>query len=161
MELFTTRDLAQVCRIFLELAYPSGSASIPVAVRPYLEIAPDAAVTDYLPPSPLALPVCHELLPEKDGAGGFAFRLGRDGFRYLKLCLRQMEHHGKETWVFFVDTHDKRLLTLPSQSPENLERLRTLKQKNEVMKVQIEKAFDLARILTPTELLRIDLTDES
>ncbi|MSU77092.1 MAG: hypothetical protein EXS16_03240 [Gemmataceae bacterium] len=159
--MFTTRDLAQACRIFLELAYPAGSASIPVAVRSCLEIAPDAAVTDYLPPAPLSLPVCKELIPEKVGTVGFAFRLGRDGYRHLKLRVQQKDHRGQMLWVFSVDTHDKNLLAHESESAAEVERMQAVKKRNAEIKVAIEKAFDRANLLSPTELLRIDLTDES
>ncbi len=161
MALLSAQDLSQACRIFLELAYPAGSASIPVDVRPYLEIAPDGPVADYLPPAPFAEKICQKLNAERDGAMGMTFRLGRAGFRFLKLRLQQIEHHGDERWVFSVDTHDKRLLALPKQSPADIEMLRVVKLENEALKIKIERAFDQANILTPTELLRIDLTVET
>ena len=161
MDLFTARDLGRACRIFLELAYPAGSALIPADVRPYAEIGADGAVTDYLAPAPLSLRVCQKLIPEKDGATGFAFRLGRHGYRHLKLRVQQMEHRCHEVWVFSVETHDRFLIANDKQSASEMELLKDLKKTNEQLKAAIEKAFAKADLLTPTELLRIDLTAES
>ncbi len=160
MVLFTARELSQACQLFLRLAYPAGPATIPVDVRPYAEIAEHADVADYLPPEPFAVRVCQMLDSEKSGGTGFTFRLGRQGYRHLKMRVQQMEHRDEMLWVFSVDTHDKCLLAMPNQSAAELELMNVLKKTNAEMKSTIEKAFDQAHLLTPTELLRIDLTDE-
>ena len=106
MQPLTTSLLSRACRIFMDLAYPAGPASIPVKKRFYWELPGDKPITAYLPPAAEALGIC-QILPNKDGQpAGYEFRLGSSGFPHLKLRLQPVQHRGDHVWVAMVDTHD-------------------------------------------------------
>lgn len=155
MNSLSTDVLGLACRVFLNLAYPAGRDSIPSRKQPYLDIAADAPVTDYLPPSPTSQGVAREV---KDAAGvvhAIEFRLGSAHFPHLKLRVEKMNNRHAARWVFMVDTHD-RIPKLDLGADE--EAWRQLQQTNRELKQRIETALEQAGLITPNELLRIDLS---
>jgi hypothetical protein len=158
MPILPTQNLAQACRIFLNLAYPDGATSIPAPKLPYLTIGDDSCVEDYLPPAKCALGICQDLSKTKAGISGFEFRLGSATFPHLKLRIQTMDFQQREVWVYSVNTHDH--FHPPSQtlSADDAEGWRQLIKQNRALKRRIEDAFAAAGLLTPTSILKLDLT---
>jgi hypothetical protein len=155
---FTQQDFAQACRLFLELAYPDGAATVPERLRPYCDIAPEAPLDDFLPNGTHARGIAEDLSKHKTGSPGYAFRLGSARYPHLKLRLHRVDHHGREVWVYSVDTHDRFHRAIQHPNAEEAEAWRQLVEQNRTLKHQIEQALSLAGFLTPTSLLRLDLT---
>jgi hypothetical protein len=154
----STQDLAPACRIFLSIAYPDGPATIPPQKRAYEDIGPAADVASYLPPSKNALGVCKDLTKSKVGLQGYEFRLGSATFPHLKLRIQVMDFHGKEVWVYSVDTHDQFHHASQHPTEEEAVRWRSITEQNRKAKYEIEVALASAGFLTPKHLLRLDLT---
>jgi hypothetical protein len=152
---FTIHDLAQACRIYFDHAYPGAAAEIPANKSPYHCIPNDASLDAYLPPAKIAVPVCQKL---KCGATGYQFRLGSAAFPHMKLAVQAVDLHGREVWVYSVDTHDQAHLGAKPIDEEEAAQWRALVEQNRRLKQQIEEALALAGFLTPKGLLRIDLT---
>jgi hypothetical protein len=155
------QDLAQACRIFMELAYPEGADTIPANKRPYADLPIDASAADYLPPAPCAVAVCQDLSKLKGGLRGYEFRLGSSAHPHLKLRVQPMDFHDRDVWVFSVDTHDRFLLATPHLDPDEAQKFHDLMESNRQLKHQIEDALALAGFLTPKGMLQIDLTSAS
>ncbi|MBI2805965.1 MAG: hypothetical protein HYX68_13375 [Planctomycetes bacterium] len=145
----------------MELAYPEGLDAIPASKRPYCDIPTDARVEDYLPPEPIAATVCQDLAKTKAGVRGYAFRLGSTGHPHLKLLVQACDLHDHDVWVFSVDTHDRFLQATHELDSEEARQWRALYDRNAKLKAQIESALSLAGFMTPTGLLRVDLTSST
>lgn len=154
----TILDLAPACRTFMELAYAEGLDAIPEGKRPYFEIPADALIADYLPPAPRAAGICQDLSKLKAGVPGFEFRLGSTDHPHLKLRIQHMELHGREIWVYSVDTHDRFLEARQHLAPAEAAAWKSLVKSNSLLKQQIEAALARTGFLTPVSLLRLDLT---
>lgn len=152
------QDLAQACRIFMDLAYPEGPNTIPANRRPYCDIAADASIDDYLPPSRHATTICQDLSKLKGGMHGYEFRLGSAAHPHLKLRIQSMEFHRRDVWIYSVDTHDRFLMAALQIDPAEAQKFRELVEYNRRLKHQIEDALALAGFLTPKGLLQVDLT---
>ena len=158
MNALSTQELAQACRIFLDVAYPDGLASIPGRLHPYADIPPDAPIGDYLPGGSLAAGVVQDLSKSKTSLPGYAFRLGSAKYPHLKLRIQLMDFHQRDVWVYSVDTHDRFHRAIQHPNEQEAEAWRQLVEQNRTLKHQIEEALSLAGFLTPTSLLRLDLT---
>jgi hypothetical protein len=144
MKGLTTSLFGRACRIFLTLAYPEGSDTIPAAKAFFLQLDPNQSVDSYLAP-----PICQPL-PAVEGRGpGFALRLGSATYPHLKMQIIDCDQNG--TWVFGVDTHDT--LRLPPGHADT-ERWLALQAVNRRLKEQIEHAWEAQGLLTFTALLR-------
>ena len=150
----STAQLRQACRIFMDLAYPEGPATIPIKKRAYYNMDSAQPLTDYLPPAPAAGGIAQDLSTRRGGASGYEFRLGCAGFIHLKLQAQRMEHQGGSVWVLSVDTHDA--YSPPPDDP-HADRWLALKDANRLLKDQIEDALEEAGFLTFKSLLRVDL----
>lgn len=157
LDALTTQELAQACRIFLDLAYPDGPDTIPANKLPYYTIASDRPISDFLLPAPVAVGVCQDLSQKKGGLVGYEFRLGCASYPHLKLRIQVMNFHQREVRVYSVDTHDG-FVEVHYHSPDEAEIWRTMVDHNRVLKNRIEEALRLAGMLTPKYLLRLDLT---
>lgn len=142
----------------MELAYAEGLNFIPDSKRAYYDISPDGDIADYLPPAPRALGVCQDLSKLKSGIPGYEVRLGSTDHPHLKLRIQHMELHGREVWVYSVDTHDRFLQATKHLSPAEAEEWKLLVESNRLLKHRIEEALARAGFMTPIGLLRIDLT---
>lgn len=160
VDTFSLQDLAQACRIFMEIGYPEG-CTIPEAKRAYADIGPEARLEDYLPPAAAAEKVCQDLSKLKGGLRGYEFRLGSAAHPHLKLRIQPVEVHERPVWVFSVDTHDRFLQAAQHQDPDEAQKWRELVEQNRQLKHQIEDALSLAGFLTPKGLLRFDLTSST
>jgi hypothetical protein len=150
----TTSVLARACRIFMDAAYPEGPSTLPVGKLPYLNVAADDPLANYLPPAPLAQGVCQTL-----GAEGYSFRLGSSRYPNLKLRVQCVGHDGAARCVFSVDTHDAfsdRHFQPPADHPDAPAWL-ALQAANQELKEKIETAWESAGILTFNKLLREEL----
>lgn len=156
MEPLTTKSLGEACRVFLTLAYPDGVDTIPSNKRPYLEMAADRPIEDFLSPAPAALGVCQCLT--RRGLNGYEFRLGSARYPHLKLRVQIVDSHGESLWVYSVDTHDGFHQATQFMSPEEALAWRELVDGNRQLKHDIEEDLARAGLLTPVLLLRIDLT---
>lgn len=157
MDSLSTQQLAQACRIFLDVAYPGGLGTIPVNRRPYYDIPLDRPLADFVLPAPRAQGICQEM-PRRNGAfHGYAFRLGSAGYLHLKLRVQLIQHHDQELWVYSVDTHDGVLQVTRGSTPEEAEQWKLMVEQNRQMKHDIEEALSLAGYLTPRDLLQLDL----
>ncbi|MBI3822952.1 MAG: hypothetical protein HY289_09790 [Planctomycetes bacterium] len=154
----STNDFAQACRLFMELAYADAPDLIPENKRPYCDIPSDGSMADYLPPAPLAAGICQDLSKGKSGVPGYEFRLGSSGHAHLKLRIQQMPLHGRDIWVYSVDTHDRFFQATKHLNPDEGAAWRTMTEKNSRLKHQIEEALALAGFTTPISLLKVDLT---
>ena len=154
----TTQDLSQPCRTFMELAYTQGPNAIPDPKRPYYDIPADGNIADFLPPAPQALGICQDLSKLKSGVPGYEFRLGSTDHPHLKLRVQHMELHGRDVWVYSVDTHDRFLQATQHLTPAEAEAWKLLVESNRLLKHQIEEALGKAGFMTPIGLLRVDLT---
>lgn len=155
----TTAQLSQACRLFMELAYPGGPATIPPKKRPYYAIDPQRPLHDFLPPAPEAAGIAQDLSTRKDGPRGYEFRLGSAHFPHLKLRVQLMEQHGEPVWVFTVDTHDafsRHSVQPPTDHPDAAAWL-ALQDTNRQLKDRIEDELEQAGYLTFKSLLRSDL----
>ena len=150
----STAQLRQACRIFMDLAYPEGPATIPIKKRAYYNMDSAQPLTDYLPPAPAAGGIAQDLSTRRGGASGYEFRLGCAGFIHLKLQAQRMEHQGGSVWVFSVDTHDA--VQLQPDHPD-WPRWRQLQAANRELKMRIERAWDADGLLTFNGLLRREL----
>lgn len=157
--LLTTFQLGLACRIFLHLAYPEGSETIPVKKRVYLDLPQDQPVEDFLAPN-VGQEIC-QAIQQGNEVRGYALRLGSKHFPHLKLKVQQMDHNSSTTWIFTVDTHDafsKASFTPPEDHPDAQAWL-TLQRTNRELKEQIEKAWQEVGITTFNSLLRSDLAN--
>lgn len=155
----TCSGLAQACRIFLNLAYQDGPEKVPVRPRAYWDLDESRPVEDYLPPSPQAEGVCEEIRGPKGVLLGYAFRLGSDHFRHLKLRVQRMETAPAPCWLFMVDTHDafSRESHFPPADHPEAGAWRALQEANRLLKERIESALEEAGFTTPNSLLRNSL----
>jgi hypothetical protein len=154
--MISTQELSRACRLFMEQAYPDGLDSIPENRRAYWSIAPGGALSDYLPPGPFAAGICQDLT--RRGATGFEFRLGSHAHPHLKLRIQLTDLHGREVWVYSVDTHDHFLQAAQHVSAEEAEAWKLLVETNRALKHRIESALAAAGYMTPVSLLMVDLT---
>ena len=155
----STAQLRQACRIFMDLAYPEGPATIPIKKRAYYNMDSAQPLTDYLPPAPAAGGIAQDLSTRRGGASGYEFRLGCAGFIHLKLQAQRMEHQGGSVWVFSVDTHDAFSSTSiqpPLDHPDAACWL-AMQESNRQLKDQIEDELEQAGFLTFKSMLRGDL----
>jgi hypothetical protein len=155
----TTAQLGQACRLFMDLAYPGGPATIPVKKRLYYTIDPERPLRDFLPPAPEAAGIVQELSTRKDGPRGYEFRLGSAHFPHMKLRIQRMEQHGEQVLVFTVDTHDafsRHCVQPPCDHPDAPQWL-ALQDTNRQLKDRIEDELEQAGFLTFKSLLRGDL----
>jgi hypothetical protein len=153
------QDLVSACRIFMGLSYPDGPDSIPECRRPYYDMTTASSIADYLPPGAYAVGVCQDLSKLKAGVPGYEFRLGSSFHPHMKLRIQLVPLHEREVWVFSVDTHDRCVIqAIKHLNAEEAEAWRILADKNSTLKKQIEEAFARAGHITPTSLLKIDLT---
>lgn len=159
MTALTTPRLAQACRIFLNLAYQDGPDGMPARPRAYWDLDETCPIEDFLPPSPAAVGVCEEILGPKGKLLGYAFRLGSDHFRHLKLHVQLMETQPDPCWVFMVDTHDafSRDSHLPPPDHPEAAAWKALQDANRLLKERIESALEEAGLTTPNALLRQSL----
>lgn len=148
-------DLAAACRIFLKLAYPAGRESMPPDRCVYADISADDTIADYLPGSPRVEGLCNDL--RKKGQIGYEFRLGSAGHPHIKLKVQRVELKGKNLWVFSVDTHDHFHRAARLLQGDEAAQWHEFMKKNSDLKGEIEKAFAAAGLLTPIDLLRIDV----
>jgi hypothetical protein len=159
----STAQLGRACSIFMELAYPSGIAAIPLKKRAYYVMDAGRPLADYVPPAPQAGGIAQELSSRKDGPRGYEFRLGSAHFPHLKLQVQLMEHHGNSVWVYTVDTHDAFSRTNPHPPPDHPEAAQwlALQDANRQLKDQIEDELIQAGFTTFKSLLRGDLNSSS
>jgi hypothetical protein len=159
MRELTTAPLARACRVFMELAYPGGPATIPLKKRAYYAIDPTRPLGDFLPPAPEAAGIAQDLSTRKDGPHGYEFRLGSVHFPHMKLRVQLMEQHGESIWVWTVDTHDafsRHCVQPPSDHPDAAAWL-ALQDTNRQLKDRIEDELEQAGFPTFKSLLRGDL----
>jgi hypothetical protein len=159
MQPLATSLLGQACRIFMELSYPEGPASIPPKRLPYFHLPQDQPLENFLPPAPLATGIAQAITSNSQALPGYAFRLGSAGFAHLKLRAQQVEHAGRTTWVFMVDTHDafsKDSKVPPADHPDAPQWL-ALQNANRLLKGKIEAAWEQHGLATFNSLLRQDL----
>ena len=157
MDSLTTPQLANACRIFMDLAYPDAQ-SIPPGKRPFREMDADLPLTDYLCPAPVATGVCQDLSKRAGGLVGYEFRLGSARYPHLKLRVQSVDLHERKVCVFSVDTHDGFHRATQFLDSAEAETWRALVEHNRSLKHQIEEALAAAGFLTPVRLLRIDFT---
>lgn len=155
MEPLSSLELACVCRIFMDLAYPGGPDTIPVGKRPYYDINTDGPISDMLPPMPIAVGVCRDL-SQKTGGQSYEFRLGSVNYPHLKLRVQIVAFHDRPVRVYSVDTHDG-FFQAQYHSTEEAEIWRLMVEQNRVLKHQIEEALGCAGYLTSKQLLQLDL----
>ena len=139
--------LRETCRIFLERAYPRGAETIPVARRAYCDIPTDALVDPYLDVDSVGRGICERLAKQHPG---FSFRLGCEGFPFLKLTLQWIESAG---WLCGVDTHDG----WHHPDHPDADSWSKVQSANRELKSRIERAFEAAGFLTHNGLLRREL----
>jgi len=164
MAAVTTAQLARACRIFMALAYPGGTATIPEKKRLYFNLPAEHPVTDFLPPAPPAEGIV-QALPADGSAtggsacGGWAFRLGSARFPHLKLKVQFLKNDGCPVCVFMVDTHDAFSRTSAQPPPEHPDAAAwlELQSANRQLKENIERAFEADGLTTFQSLLRSDL----
>jgi hypothetical protein len=159
MQPLTTTLLGQACRLFLALAYPSGSPSIPAKKRLYFELPPDQPLSAFVPPAVCAAGVCQELRGASGTPCGYELRLGSSGFAHLKLRVQPVQHRDGQTWVFMVDTHDafsKDSRFPPPDHPDAKQWL-LMQTANRVLKEKIEAAFEQNGLTTLNSMLREEL----
>ncbi len=157
----STRDLAGACRIFMDLAYPDGARTIPEFKLPYYEMTAERSLIEFLPPAPLSVGVSKTLSRNAGGMFGYEFRLGCAGYQHLKLRVQSMDLHDCEVWVYSVDTHDGFSTIKQHLSPDDAQKWKALVEQNRNLKHAIEQALATSGYLTPTALLRFDLTPAS
>ena len=156
-ESFSVVELAQACRIFMDLAYPEGASTIPDSKRGYYEIGADHPLDELLPPGKTALGVCQQM-PRRPGAAlGYAFRLGSAAYPHLKLCVQPIPYHDRAVWVYSVDTHDGGPQLAKLIAGDDAKAWRAIVDQNRELKRKIESALSAAGFLTPNNLLQLDL----
>ena len=158
VETLSMQDLANACRLFMELAYADSLDSIPNDKRAYYDIAANGAIADFLPPSPRAVAVCQDLSKVKGVVAGYEFRLGSSKHPHLKLRIQLKEVQTRKVWVYSVDTHDRFLQATQHLSAAEADAWKSLVEANRVLKHQIEEALARQGFLTPINLLRLGLT---
>src|ERR1022692_4180537 len=158
VDAFTTQDLALACQLFLELAYPDGTDTIPDSKRTYCNIPSDASIDDFLPPAKIATTVCQDLRKLKGAVRGYEFRLGSKLHPHLKLRIQIVDFHDRDVWVYSVDTHDHFFQVTQNLNPEEAKAWRLLVEQNRSLKHCIEDALAAAGFLTPKSLMKLDLT---
>jgi hypothetical protein len=175
MDLLTTGQVREACRLFLELAYPGGMATVPPAKRFLLDLPDEAPALEYLADLEAAKNCCQVSATRPDGKPAFSIRLGCVHFPHLKLkvqscrsatdanalagrpalpdCQKGLDH------VFSVDTHDAFApgQFFPPPGHAEAEAWREVQRKNALLKQAIEAAWESAGILTFNALLRRDL----
>jgi hypothetical protein len=152
MDGLSSEVLGRACRIFLELAYPGGEATIPPKKRPFWDISPAAPLERYLPPQ-VGPELCQKIGAGSSVKPGLAYRLGCAHFPHLKLQVVR----SSQGWVFGVDTHDNIFPGgLPDSDPE-AQAWRQLMSANRQLKERIEQAWESAGLTTFHSLLRADL----
>ena len=156
VEPLTSQELARVCRIFMDLAYPGGPDSIPAGKRPYYDIDADRPIDDVLPPTPVSVGVCRDLSQKIGAQRGYEFRLGSAAYPHLKLRVQLMDFHQREVRVYSVDTHDG-FFQAQYHSTEEAEIWHKMVEDNRVLKHRIEEALGVAGYLTSKQLLQLDL----
>jgi len=159
MQQLTTQLLSRVCRIFLELAYPEGPATIPVKKRLYFEIPGDQSIEAFLPPSACAVGVCQTRKGDTGELCGYDFRLGSIDFQHLKLRLQLVNVNNVATLVAMVDTHDafsKDASCPPAEHPDAKVWLE-MQKANRALKEKIEAAFEQNNVATFNSILRDEL----
>ena len=161
MESLTTKALGDACRVFMSLAYPAGTTTIPAGKVCYFEMPGDCAIEEFLPPAPNARSICQDLTKRSGGLVGYEFRLGSEHYPHLKLRVQHMDCHAQKLWVYSVDTHDGFHHATQFLNDEEAAAWRTLVDRNRVLKHQIEDALGKAGFITPVRLLRIDLTSSA
>lgn len=138
----TTGLLSRACRIYLELAYPEGAATIPPPAVAYWELSTEQ------PLAPLLGPPVGEPLPSR---GGHALRLGSTDHPHLKFLVLCDE---TGDCIFAVDTHDAAPMEL--RDPD-APRWPAFQAANRRLKERIERAWEDAGLLTFNALLRREL----
>jgi hypothetical protein len=163
MSQLTSAQLGGACRLFMDLAYPGGLASIPPKKQPYYQMPADAKLEDYLPPAALAQGVCQDMAAKKEGKVGYEFRLGSVHFPHMKLRVQELQHRGNTLWVYGVDTHDafSRGNYAPPDNHPDAAAWRGLQEKNAALKARIEKALEGAGYMTFKRLLGMDLPPDT
>lgn len=143
MHRLTPDLLRRACRVFLDLAYPEGPATIPRARAAFLELD-DAQSLDAV----LLPPLCQELV-NNERVRGYAIRLGGAHYPHLKLQVVNCDH--SDIWVFAVDTHDGVRLdrSHPDAGP-----CAQIQAVNRRLKEDIERAWEAEGLLTFNALLR-------
>jgi hypothetical protein len=159
MQQLTTQLLGQACRIFMALAYPEGSASVPAKKRLYFDLPADQPVAAFLPPAVCAQGVCRELRRDSGTLCGYDLRLGSAGFAHLKLRLQLVEQSSDTIWVFMVDTHDafSNASRFPPPDHPDCKQWLQLQDANRALKEKIEAAFEQNGLATLNSLLREEL----
>ena len=153
----TTALLGQACHTFLTLAYPGGEQTIPEKKRAYLNIPPDADLSAYLPPGPLAVSLGQILKGEDGSVRGYAFRLGSAAFPHLKL---QVTTYDRDICIFGVDTHDSfpRIGDgMPGLTDTERELWTALQKSNRQLKERIEREWEKEGLWTFNKLLQHDV----
>ena len=147
--------LRQACRLFMDLSYPGGPATMPPKKRAYYEMDAARPLADYLPPSPAACGIVQEL----SNRCGYDIRLGSAQFIHLKLRVLRMEHRGDRVWVFTVDTHDafSRTSVAPPPDHPDAPAWLALQEANRQLKDRIEDEWEQAGLQTFKSMLRRDL----
>jgi hypothetical protein len=157
LDALTTHHLAQICRIFMDLAYPGGAATIPANKLPFFEILPGRPLADFVPPAKLASGICQEM-PRKNGVlHGYEFRLGSTAYSHIKLRVQRVDRQEHDVWVYSVDTHDGFLQATKYLTPKEADDWRLMVEQNRELKHQIEEALTAAGYCTPKHLLQLDL----
>jgi hypothetical protein len=159
MQPLTTSLLSRACRIFMDLAYPGGAATLPAKKRFYWEFADDTPITAYLPPAAEALGICQILRNKDEQPPGYEFRLGSSVFPHLKLRLQPVLKSGEYVWVCMVDTHDAfgRDARLPPPDHPDANQWLLLQETNQRLKERIETAFEQNGLATFNSILRDQL----
>ena len=119
MHALSTVLLSRACRIFMDLAYPQGPATIIPNRLPFYEMPTDRPLAELLPPAGVSSGVVQVIAGECQEPQAYAFRLGSAAFPHLKLRAQYLEQSGHETWVFMVDTHDAFSKDSRSPPPEH------------------------------------------
>jgi hypothetical protein len=151
----TTPNLAQACRIFMDLAYPAGV--VPANKRCYYDMDVERPLADFLPPAKQTLGICQELAHRGGPVHGYEFRLGSTIHPHLKLRVQRLDHHEREVWVYSVDTHDGFLQAANYHNAADAEAWKSMVDRNRLLKHEIEEALGSADFMTPNNLLQLDL----
>ncbi len=156
----TTETVATACRLFLEMAYPAGVASVPEKRRLYAHLPPGHDFAAYQGQN-LFPAATFQTLSNGDGAVcGYALRLGSAGFPHLKLKIQWLEDGAQKGWIFAVDTHDafSRESRRPPDGHPDAEAWSRLQRANAELKEKIERAWEHAGLVTFNAVLRQGLS---
>jgi len=153
-----TDEVNTVCRVFLELAYPAGEASIPKNRQIYSHLPPGKDFHEYQAETQLSPSCC--LVLQKDGIiQGYSLRLGCSHFPHLKLKIQRVTAKNQPIWIYSVDTHDAfsaDSLRPPPGHPD-FEAWTQMQVQNAELKDKIEQAWLDLGFLTFNGLLRQEL----